>query len=58
MVAQALQGSGGLEQRLVVVVQHVRVGLWGGPLRDLGKQLKKERFQTNTKCEDMYKYKM
>merc|ERR1719361_1816666 len=34
-----LQGGSGLEQRLVVVVDHVRVRLWGDPLRDLTEQL-------------------
>ena len=37
-----LQGGGGLEQRLVVVVDHVRVWLRRDPLRDLTKQLKKK----------------
>ena len=44
-MAQALEGGGGLEQRLVVVVDHVRVGLRRDPLRDLTKQLKKKGFR-------------
>ena len=38
-----LQGGCGLEQRLVVVVDHVRVRLWGDPLRDLTEQLQMKK---------------
>ena len=38
-----LQGGSGLEQRLVVVVDHVRVRLWGDPLGDLTEQLEMKK---------------